>query len=165
MLFHASPPTERIPPCTAFQLCPIHKHGFVVCFSLFFQQLHILVKQVLHSFYTSSRAKPDKRRMVWCFLPLQQPFEIDSVLTGFLQLPTGIDPALIPVHHYLEHHSRIDLRFSPAGRIGAIQFPVVQFLKLGACQSDGCVLRQQIFFIQCNYQLTVALNYCKLVLL
>lgn len=46
-----------------------------------------------------------------------------------------------------------------------MQFPVVQFLKLGACQSDGCVLRQQIFFVLHNYQLTMALNYCKLVLL
>ena len=48
---------------------------------------------------------------------------------------------LVSVYHYLEQHSWIDLRFSALGRIGAIQFLVVQVLKLGACQSDGCVLR------------------------
>ena len=80
-------------------------------------------------------------------------------------LPAGIDPALVSVRHYLEQHSWVDLRFSAFGRIGAIQFPVVQFLKLGACQSGGCVLWQQNFVVQCKDQLTISLIYATLALL
>ena len=73
-------------------------------------------------------------------LILQQPHKVHTVPVGLLQLSAGIDPALIPIRHYLEHHPWVGLRLPSFGRIGAIQFPVVQFLKLGACQPDGCVL-------------------------
>ena len=42
---------------------------------------------------------------------------------------------------FMGPHPWFHCRFPSSGRIGAIQFPVIQFLKLGTCQSDGCVLR------------------------
>ena len=47
----------------------------------------------------------------------------------------------------------------------AASMKVVQFLKLDACQSDGCVLWQQNFVVQCKDQLTISLIYATLVLL
>ena len=43
---------------------------------------------------------------------------------------------------YLEQHAWVGDRFSSSGRIRFVQFPVVQFLKLGAGHADGCILRQ-----------------------
>ena len=45
----------------------------------------------------------------------------------------------------------------------AASMKVVQFLKLDACQSDGCVLWQQNFVVQCKDQLTVSLIYAILI--
>jgi len=47
----------------------------------------------------------------------------------------------------------------------AASMKVVQFLKLDACQSDGCVLWQQNFVVQCKDQLTISLIYGTLILL
>ena len=47
----------------------------------------------------------------------------------------------------------------------AASMKVVQFLKLDACQSDGCVLWQQNFVVQCKDQLTISLIYATLTLL
>ena len=109
----------------------------MIRFSLPFQKSHILVKQILHCLCTPPCPKPCQRCMIRHRLFFQKAHEVHTVPTGLLQLSAGIDPALVSVRHYLEQHSRVDLRFSASGRIGAIQFPVVQFLKLGACQSDG----------------------------
>lgn len=49
---------------------------------------------------------------------------------------------LVFIRHYLKQHSWVGDRFPSLGRIRCIQFPVVQFLKLGAGHTDGCVLRQ-----------------------
>ena len=95
---------------------------------------------------------------------LQQPHEVHPVPAGFLQLSAGIDPALVSVDHHLKQHSRIDLRFPASGRIGAIQFCIIQILKLGACQSDACVFRQQNFVVYGKYQLTISVTYFKLIL-
>ena len=73
-----------------------------------------------------------KRRVIRRFLILQQPSEVDPILTGFLQLPAGIDPTQISMDHDLEQHPWIRCRFSPSGRIRFVQFPVLQFLKLRA---------------------------------
>lgn len=137
----------------------------MICFSLLFQMSHILVKQIFHGLCTPSRPEACQRCMVRYGLFFQKPHEVHTVPTGLLQLSVGIDPALVSVRHYLEQHSRVDLRFSASGRIGAIQFPVVQFLKLGACQSDGGVLWQQNFVVQCKDQLTISLIYGTLILL
>ena len=45
----------------------------------------------------------------------------------------------------------------------AASMKVVQFLKLDACQSDGCVLWQQNFVVQCKDQLTISLIYAILI--
>lgn len=137
----------------------------MICFSLLFQMSHILVKQIFHGLCTPSRPETCQRCMIRHRLFFQKPHEVHTVPAGLLQLSTGIDSALVSVRHYLEQHSRIDLRFSASGRIGAIQFPVVQFLKLGACQSGGCVLWQQNFVVQCKDQLTISLIYATLALL
>ena len=47
----------------------------------------------------------------------------------------------------------------------AASMKVVQFLNLDACQSDGCVLWQQNFVVQCKDQLTISLIYATLALL
>mgnify|MGYP000011256046 FL=1 len=137
----------------------------MIRFSLPFQKSHILVKQILHCLCTPPCPKPCQRCMIRHRLFFQKPHEVHTVPTGLLQLSAGIDSALVSVRHYLEQHSRVDLRFSASGRIGAIQFPVVQFLKLGACQSDGGVLWQQNFVVQCKDQLTISLIYATLALL
>ena len=103
--------------------------------------------------------------MIRCLLIFQKPHEVHSILTGFFQLSAGKNAALVSVSHYLEYHSRVGDRFSSSGRIRCVQFPVVQFLKLGACQSDGCVLWQQNFVVQCKDQLTISLIYGTLALL
>lgn len=136
----------------------------MICFSLLFQMSHILVKQILHCLCTPSRPEMCQRCMIRHRLFFQKAHEVHTVPAGLLQLSTGIDPALVSVRHYLEQHSWVDLRFSAFGRIGAIQFPVVQFLKLGACQSDGGVLWQQNFVVQCKDQLTISLIYGTLIL-
>ena len=100
----------------------------------------ILVKQVL-DLRGATLPKPCEGGMIRDVFLLQQPHEIHPEPAGFLLAAAGVDPALVTVGHYLEHHPRIGCRFPPLGRIGAIQVPVVQFLKLGACQPDGCVLR------------------------
>ncbi len=66
--------------------------------------------------------------------------------------------ALVSVSHYLEYHSRVGDRFSSSGRIRCVQFPVVQFLKLGAGHSDGCILWQFNFTVQYKNQLIILLN-------
>lgn len=137
----------------------------MIRFSLLFQKSHILVKQIFHGLCTPSRPEACQRCMVRYGFFFQKPHEVHTVPAGLLQLSTGIDPALVSVRHYLEQHSWVDLRFSASGRIGAIQFPVVQFLKLGACQSDGGVLWQQNFVVQCKDQLTISLIYGTLILL
>ena len=86
-----------------------------------------------------------KRCMIRHRLILRQPLEVDSVSTRFFQLAAGIDTEQIPVCHDLEHRSRINLRFSPFRRMDVIQFPVIQFLKLGACQSYRRRLRTAPF--------------------
>ena len=141
-LFYAASPTKRIPSGTAFYLCAIYKYRFVVCFSLLFQQIYILVKQILCCIGAAACSESGYGCMIRNRLLPQQPHEVHSVSAGFLQLPAGIDPTLVSVDHYLEQHSRVDLRFSAFHRIGAIQFRIIQSFKLGACQSDGCVLRQ-----------------------
>ena len=137
----------------------------MIRFSLPFQKSHILVKQILHCLCTPPCPKPCQRCMIRHRLFFQKPHEVHTVPAGLLQLSTGIDPALVSVHYYLEQHSWIDFRFSAFDRIGAIQFPVIQFLKLGACQSDECVLWQQNFVVQCKDQLTISLIYGTLALL
>lgn len=137
----------------------------MIRFSLPFQKSHILVKQIFHGLCTPSRPEACQRCMVRYGLFFQKAHEVHTVPAGLLQLSAGIDSALVSVRHYLEQHSWVDLRFSAFGRIGAIQFPVVQFLKLGACQSDGGVLWQQNFVVQCKDQLTISLIYGTLILL
>ena len=95
----------------------------MIRFSLPFQKSHILVKQILHCLCTPPCPKPCQRCMIRHRLFFQKPHEVHTVPAGLLQLSAGIDSALVSVRHYLEQHSRIDLRFSASGRIGAIQFP------------------------------------------
>lgn len=165
MLFHTFSPAERIPSRAALQLCSIYKDRSMICFSLLLQTSNILVKQIFHGLCTPSRPEACQRCVVRYGLFFQKLHEVHTVPAGLFQLSAGIDPALVSVHHYLEQHSWGDLRFSAFGRIGAIQFPVVQFLKLGACQSDGCVLWQQNFVVQGKDQLTISLIYATLALL
>ena len=103
-----------------------------VCFAHVLQFLHKLIEQILHHFPAAARAETCKCRVIRRLLILQQPSEIDPVLTGFLQLPAGIDPTQISMYHDLEQHPWIRCRFSPPGRIRFVQFPVLQFLKLCA---------------------------------
>ena len=77
-----------------------------------------------------------RRRMV-----LQQPLEVHPIFAGFLDLSAGKDPLLIRICHYLEHNPWFHCRFPSLGRIRFIQIRIIQFLKLGAGQSDGFVLR------------------------
>ena len=100
--------------------------------------------------------------MIRCLLIFQKPHKVHSILTGFFQLSTGKNAALVSVCRYLEYHSRVGDRFSSSGRIRCVQFPVVQFLKLGAGHSDGCILWQFNFTIQYNYQLIILLRYAIL---
>ena len=100
--------------------------------------------------------------MIRCLLIFQKPHEVHSILTGFFQLSAGKNAALVSVSHYLEYHSRVGDRFSSSGRIRCVQFPVVQFLKLGAGHSDGCILWQFNFTIQYDYQLIILLRYAIL---
>lgn len=104
----------------------------MVCFPRFLQLADKLVEQVLHCFLAASCAEPGQCAVVRSFSVLQQPSEVDAVLTGLLQLAAGIDPAQIAVDQYLEQHPGLRRRFSPFGRIRFVQFPVLQFLKLGA---------------------------------
>ena len=136
----------------------------MIRFSLPFQKSHILVKQILHCLCTPPCPKPCQRCMIRHRLFFQKPHEVHTVPTGLLQLSAGIDSALVSVDHHLKQHSRIDLRFPASGRIGAIQFCIIQILKLGACQSDACVFRQQNFVVYGKYQLTISVTYFKLIL-
>ena len=77
---------------------------------------------------------------------------------GFFQLSAGKNAALVSVCHYLEYHSRVGDRFSSSGRIRRVQFPVIQFLKLGTGHSDGCILWQFHFTAQYKNQLIISLN-------
>ena len=85
-------------------------------------------------------------------------YGLPSSLAGFFQLSAGKNAALVSVCHYLEYHSRVGDRFSSSGRIRCVQFPVVQFLKLGAGHSDGCILWQFNFTVQYKNQLIISLN-------
>ena len=96
--------------------------------------------------------------MIRCFLIFQKPHEVHSILAGFFQLSAGKNAALVSVCHYLEYHSRVGDRFSSSGRIRCVQFSVIQFLKLGAGHSDGCILRQFNFTVQYKNQLIISLN-------
>ena len=96
--------------------------------------------------------------MIRCLLIFQKPHEVHSILAGFFRLSAGKNAALVSVCHYLEYHSRVGDRFSSSGRIRCVQFPVVQFLKLGAGHSDGCILRQFNFTVQYKNQLIISLN-------
>ena len=131
MLFYCFSPHKGIPPCTAFQLCAIYEYRFVVCFPHSSQPVDKLVEQVLHHIPATPGMKPCKGTVIRRFPILQQPPEIDAALTGLLQFPTGVDPAQIPVYQYLEQHPWIRRRFSPFGGIRFVQFPILQFLKLG----------------------------------
>ena len=141
MLLRGLTPYEGISACRTFQLRAVDKHGLVIRFSLFLQQADILVEQLFHSVAAPSGPEPGEGRMVRDRFSLQQPEKVDPIPARLLQLPTGIDLAQITINHYLEHHPWIGCRFPPDGRIRFIQFPVIQFLKLGADQPDGCVLR------------------------
>ena len=57
--------------------------------------------------------------------PFQKPHKVYSIPARFFRLPAGIDPTLISVHHYLEQHSWIDLRFPSFRRIGPIHKSVL----------------------------------------
>ena len=92
----------------------------------------------------------------------QQPLEVYPVPAGFFQFPCCVDTTLVSVYQNLEQHSWIGDRFPSSGRIRCIQFPVIQFLKLGVGQPYGCLFRQHNFAVQCKYQLTVPLNYVTL---
>ena len=131
LLFHAFSPHKGVSSRAAFQLRSVNKHRRVVCFTDVFQPLHQLIKQILQRVSAPSRAEPGEGAVIRRFSILQQPSEVNSVLTGFLQFSAGINPAQIPVHQYLEQHPGIRRRFSPFGRIRFVQFPVLQFLKLG----------------------------------
>ena len=96
--------------------------------------------------------------MIRYLLIFQKPHEVHSILAGFFQLSAGKNAALVSVCHYLEYHSRVGDRFSFSGRIRCVQFPVVQFLKLGAGHSDGCILRQFNFTVQYKNPLIISLN-------
>ena len=62
---------KRIPSRTAFQLGPVQKHRFVVCFAHFLQLADKLVEQLLHRFFAPSRPKPRQGAMVRRFSVLQ----------------------------------------------------------------------------------------------
>ena len=96
--------------------------------------------------------------MIRCFLIFQKPHEVHSILAGFFQLSAGKNAALVSVCHYLEYHSRVGDRFSSSGRIRCVQFSVIQFLKLGAGHSDGCILWHFNFTVQYKNQLIISLN-------
>lgn len=128
-------PVEGVASCPAFHLGTVNEDGFVIGFLLFLQPPDILIEQFLCCLDASSGSETGKCRVIRLGHVLQQPHEVNAVAAGFLQLATGVDAALIPIYHDLEQHPGIDLRFSPFRRIGAIQFPVIQFLKLVACQS------------------------------
>ena len=97
------------------------------------------------------------------FIP-QKPLEVYPVTAGLFQFSCCVDTALVSIYQNFEQHSRIGDRFPSSGRIRCIQFPVIQFLKLGVGQPDRCVFRYEIFAVQCNYLLTVPLNYVTLFL-
>ena len=89
---------------------------------------------------TPACAEPGKGRVIRCLPVFEKPHKIYTVPASLFQLAGGIDPTLVSVCHYLKQHLRGGDRFSSLGRIRFIQFPVVQFLKLGAGHADGCVL-------------------------
>lgn len=125
-------PHKGVPASSAFQLCSVDVYRFVVCFAHVLQFLYKLIEQIFHHFPAAARAETCKCRVIRCLLILQQPSEVNPILTGFFQLPAGIDPAQISMDHDLEQHPWIRCRFSPSGRIRFVQFPVLQFLKLRA---------------------------------
>ena len=96
--------------------------------------------------------------MIRYLLIFQKPHKVHSILAGFFRLSAGKNAALVSVCHYLEYHSRVGDRFSSSGRIRCVQFPVVQFLKLGAGHSDGCILRKFNFTVPYKNQLIISLN-------
>lgn len=83
--------------------------------------------------------------VIRCFAILQQPSEVNALLTGLLQFPAGAYPAQIAVYQYLKQHPWIRCGLSPFRRIRFVQFPILQFLKLGVYQTDRCVLRYHHF--------------------
>lgn len=123
----------------------------MICFSLLFQMSHILVKQILHCLCTPPCPKPCQRCMIRHRLFFQKPHEVHTVPTGLLQLSAGIDSALVSVRHYLEQHSRVDLRFSAFGRIGAIQFPVRSAVLFMINISKMFCTRKVVFFFRWPY--------------
>ena len=141
MSFCALSPAKRIPACAAFQFRSVNEYRLVIRFSLLLQIPDILVKQILHRFGAATCPKACKGGIVRRLFVSQQPHEIYTIAARFLQLPAGIDSTLVAVDHYLEHDPRVGDRFPSSGRIRFIQSPVVQFLKLGAGQPDGLILR------------------------
>ena len=72
---------------------------------------------------------------------------------GFLQLAGRIDAAQIAVHQYFKENPGFGRRFSSLRRIGAVQFPVIQFLKLGADKPYRILLWYRNFHIHRKRQL------------
>ena len=131
--FHAFPPHKGVPSRTAFQLGAVQEHRFVVCFP----PLPPACGQTGRTgppLLPLQRPVRNRASVLWsgAFRSSSKPSEVDAVLTGLLQLAAGIDPAQIAVDQYLEQHPGLRRRFSPFGRIRFVQFPVLQFLKLGA---------------------------------
>lgn len=92
------------------------------------QLFYILVEQVFHQCSAPACSKPGQGAVVRYFPVLQQPHEVNPAPARFLQFSAAVDSALVSIHQYLKHYPCIGCRFSPHGRIRAIQFPIIQFL-------------------------------------
>ena len=114
------------------------------CFIRIMQYIRIIPFPVFGEYYSCDYVylyrNAVKNRMILHLSIFRKPHEIHPLLADFFHLPAGTNITLESVCHSLEHRSRVSNRFSSPGRMRCVQFPVVQFLKLGAGHSDGCIL-------------------------
>ena len=134
-------PTKGVPSCGTLYFGSVYEYGFVIHFAHLLQLGNKLVKEILQCILAPACAEPSNGGVIWSFLTVQQLYEVHPIAANFLNLAGRVNPALVGVGNYLEQYRWVDFRFPPFGRIGCIQFGVIQFLKLEPCQSDRCVLR------------------------
>lgn len=115
VIFASVPGSGHKPTCLDLQLRPVQEHRFFVCFPHPFQLAHKWIEQILHHFLTMSCAKLGEGAVIRNFLVLQQPSEVDPVLTCLLRFPAGVAPTQIAVYQYLEQHPWSRRRFSSFG--------------------------------------------------
>lgn len=114
-------------PCPAFQLCPVQKHRFVICFAHPYQLVDKLVEQLLRHILTASCVEPGKGTVIRRLAVLQQPVKVDPVRTSLLQFPAGLDPSQIPVDQSLNNTRGSAADFLPLEEYASYSFPYSSF--------------------------------------